>query len=541
MSDPFSFSGPEDDNIPPEWEKTPPWKKDPMLEDLIEIMRPFERDWWEEGSQSHSERQGFLARIDARWRRWKEIAQQRYHASQKQKSINGSELQQDRAQTNQQDRPKHSSGPETPPAPINIYDISKAIANSEIVRFWTPRPEQRAQTEKANQQKSQIEKEQCRERSEAAGFEMAHRTNENRAKTEAEKSKDILAGVIKDKGILPDSEKEKPHRPDKRVLDRFSWFRWLRSHPKARKASGGGGIMLSLLIAKQALDYEISGASKTAAIVFLAAWAVLAFAVYVSNMWDKRRPLMTVAWILAGVALFAVWWGYLPAPPTHTKELENSYIPSQEKVTLISASDLLRLETAMYDFLYPTGTVVGGVTWQPNLVDVRLHLSAGTVALHNLDLEITLNEGLEEMSGMADVKELNGIPCTILPQMFSEVPALSRDRLFGEVITDESGNRVTKPANVTEIISPMYRMQCPYLQNSTLSLIIAAAEIPGETPKPPTGARLRATSVITGPVKPGPRKFPRTVYIKGGFQAQVAANLQTFTVEETLPLQVRRK
>jgi hypothetical protein len=97
-----------------------------------------------------------------------------------------------------------------------------------------------------------------------------------------------------------------------RLLDRFAWFRWLRTHPKARQASGGGGVVLSLWIAKQALDYEIDGASKTAAAVFLAAWAVLAFAIYVSNMWDKRRQLMSAVLVITGVLLWVIWWAYLP-------------------------------------------------------------------------------------------------------------------------------------------------------------------------------------------------------------------------------------
>ncbi|MCA1578258.1 MAG: hypothetical protein LC794_12950 [Acidobacteria bacterium] len=83
MSDPFAFFEPEnDDDIPPEWEKNPPWQADPDLADLKRIMRPRELDYWNEGGQPHSERQRFLAKIDARWRRWKAIARERHRKGQ---------------------------------------------------------------------------------------------------------------------------------------------------------------------------------------------------------------------------------------------------------------------------------------------------------------------------------------------------------------------------------------------------------------------------------------------------------------------------
>src|SRR5262249_42629890 len=158
----------------------------------------------------------------------------------------------------------------------------------------------------------------------------------------------------------------------------------------------------------------------------------------------------------------------------------------------IDPSKFLTVETSMNEYLYPTGKLIGGIAWQPNLVDVRVSLTTGILPVKNLDLEIRLNEGMEEQMGIADVKELNGIACTFLPQMFPGVPALSRDRLFGNVTTDQQGNPVTKPANVTEIISPMYRVQCPYLQkNSNLNLIIAAAEIKGKAAKSVPGQQTR--------------------------------------------------
>src|SRR5688572_1702420 len=82
MSD-FKFPEPGDDKIPARWKDSPPWKADPDLDDLIEIMEPMERDYWSEGGQPSQERQEFLLRIEARWRRWREIARHNLRPSQR--------------------------------------------------------------------------------------------------------------------------------------------------------------------------------------------------------------------------------------------------------------------------------------------------------------------------------------------------------------------------------------------------------------------------------------------------------------------------
>jgi hypothetical protein len=98
----------------------------------------------------------------------------------------------------------------------------------------------------------------------------------------------------------------------KRALNRFWLFRKLMEYPRL---SEGSGVTLSFLIAKQALDYQIGGAIKTAAFVFLLAWAAFALAIYISSFWDKRRPLMMLLLIVTAFGLFTIWWAYLPPPP----------------------------------------------------------------------------------------------------------------------------------------------------------------------------------------------------------------------------------
>ena len=98
----------------------------------------------------------------------------------------------------------------------------------------------------------------------------------------------------------------------KRKLDRFRWFKWLRERPRL---SGGGGIGLAFAAVLKGIDWQINGAVKSAVFAFLIAWAILAFAIYISSMWDKRRPFVSMVWVLAGVLMWVIWWAYLPPPP----------------------------------------------------------------------------------------------------------------------------------------------------------------------------------------------------------------------------------
>jgi len=106
----------------------------------------------------------------------------------------------------------------------------------------------------------------------------------------------------------PDSSPVPPFR----LLNRFRLFRWLMAHPKVSKLSGGGGIVLSGAIFLKGLDWEINGATRTAAVALFVAWAVFSFSLYISQWWDKRRLLTMAAMIMVAFGLVAVWYGYLP-------------------------------------------------------------------------------------------------------------------------------------------------------------------------------------------------------------------------------------
>lgn len=183
-------------------------------------------------------------------------------------------------------------------------------------------------------------------------------------------------------------------------------------------------------------------------------------------------------------------------------------------------------ETNVSQLLYRTGDVIAGIPWQQNLVDVRLLLRTGPVPIQNIDFRVRLDEGLADKMGIADMRETKGYPCTFLAEVIPGFPAPSRDQLFGEVETDQSGLRVTSPANAVQIVSPVYRVQCAHVQReSFLSFIIAAAEIANRHPE----------SAIAKP--PKARRFPTTISMQGTFDTTRGNGNQThqFSYTRNLP------
>lgn len=172
---------------------------------------------------------------------------------------------------------------------------------------------------------------------------------------------------------------------------------------------------------------------------------------------------------------------------------------SRNEHPIPTIDELLKIEASINDLLYPTGTIIGGIPWQDNLIDVRLTVITGPRPIQNFDLHIKLNEGAEQKVGIAAVKETSGIPCIFVAEVRPGIPSLGPEQLFGEVKKDKFGNRIAEPARVAQIVSPMYRVQCTYLQrNSVLKLIVAAASTK-------LGEKV-------------PRRFPTTITTFGSFE-----------------------
>jgi hypothetical protein len=83
-----------------------------------------------------------------------------------------------------------------------------------------------------------------------------------------------------------------------------------------KKLSGWGGMLLAAAIIKQGLDWQIDGATKTAAAAFLTAWFIALFGFYISDYWDRHRIKGAVLFVIAGVGLFFLWQAYLPERET---------------------------------------------------------------------------------------------------------------------------------------------------------------------------------------------------------------------------------
>jgi hypothetical protein len=123
--------------------------------------------------------------------------------------------------------------------------------------------------------------------------------------------------------------------PPQRFLLRFRIFQWLVRHPKFVQ---GGGLLMTLPLIWAAIQVELDGAVKTAALFFLAAWTLFALTFYFSNWWDGHRWRVVSATIIAGICLRFLWWAYLPTPPqaelqpapTPAQELHGILIPAEE-------------------------------------------------------------------------------------------------------------------------------------------------------------------------------------------------------------------
>jgi len=132
-----------------------------------------------------------------------------------------------------------------------------------------------------------------------------------------------------------------------RKLNRFQWFRWFMGQRKlVRNLSGGGGLALALWLAYEALGKELDGAVKTAAVMFFAAWAVFAFALYISDWWNKYRVLTrcSIVIVLIGAVLF--WWAYLASPPVSILPPAPTPTPSPDVSLRFSSAPSYRLVIA---------------------------------------------------------------------------------------------------------------------------------------------------------------------------------------------------
>lgn len=284
---------PENDGDPP-W-ATAPWEPVPLLHELVEIMRPRELEFWREGGSTLKDREVFLAAVEARWTRWREALLQKDPESKPTRFLEPGEYPTGNV--------AHTATPIYPPQEPGFVphppqeewpepgSLNTAMRNFGETAYRMALAMSPAQAEPSAEEPEPP-------KSEAPPPDTTTIIRPSSASDEVQN--------------LPETDKPLPQR----ALNRYWVFRKLMEHPRW---SGGGGLILSLIIAKQALDYEIDGAIKTAAFVFLLAWGALVLAVYISTFWDKHRPWMIALSTVSAVVFFFVWWAYLPLPPDTTR------------------------------------------------------------------------------------------------------------------------------------------------------------------------------------------------------------------------------
>ena len=140
-------------------------------------------------------------------------------------------------------------------------------------------------------------------------------------------------------------------------------------------------------------------------------------------------------------------------------------------------------------------------------MDVRLNISIGSLAVRNLDFEVTLDTSI---AGIGQISQFAGV--TSFPYG-GEMPAIS---LEGK---DNKGAAVTVPLVPTQglaQIAPRYRVHCDALYSNTVLHLIIASIALNQATQGRLPERLFA-----------PKRTPRVINLKGTFEA----NSRPFPIE----------
>jgi hypothetical protein len=144
---------------------------------------------------------------------------------------------------------------------------------------------------------------------------------------------------------------------------------------------------------------------------------------------------------------------------------------------------------------YPAGTVIAGIPWNNNYVDVRVGMYNGSgITIRDLDLFIQLDTHIASIGQITNVPDLFISPFSTTPSVWLEG-------------SDDNNQDVAVPVlPVGPITSPIYRLYCPrLLSKSEVSLVIA--------------------SLALNPAKDGflpqqlfaPRRLPKVINFQGAY------------------------
>lgn len=159
---------------------------------------------------------------------------------------------------------------------------------------------------------------------------------------------------------------------------------------------------------------------------------------------------------------------------------------------------------------YPEGTLLAGIVWQKQFVDVRLDIANGPVAVQNLDFLIGLDTSI---AGVGQISQFPGV---------TAFPAGSAPSIWLEG-TDSQGNPISIPATPPPGMmqgGPVYRVHCSNVfADTVVHLVVASIALnPPENGQPPK--QLFA-----------PRRPPKLIKIKGKYETVDSGVTESHTVE----------
>ncbi len=216
----------------------------------------------------------------------------------------------------------------------------------------------------------------------------------------------------------------------------------------------------------------------------------------------RRRRTMVIAAILLLVALFGAWtWSRQP------KVQFRAFIPHAESA-------------------YPSGTVVGGLKWNPAWTDVRIDVENGQLPIRNLDFTVETDALIAGVGQVSQLPEFAAFP----------VPQMLDDKGNGFIIgqggmvfgTDDKGNTVSEPFDFgkTGDICQTYHLHCGSIYSkATLHIVVGTVRFnaPGPHGEPP--------KQLVAPANP-----PKSVHLKGNYETAAPEGARRYTFDQTIQL-----
>ncbi len=159
---------------------------------------------------------------------------------------------------------------------------------------------------------------------------------------------------------------------------------------------------------------------------------------------------------------------------------------------------------------YIDGTLLAGIVWQKQFVDVRLDIVNGAVPIQNLDFLVGLDTSVASVGQISQLPGITAFPANAPPAAW----------LQG---TDLNGNPVSVPMTPAPGMmqtAPVYRVNCSAIfANTVIHLVIASIAL-----NPPENGQLPKQLFA-------PRRSPEFIRVTGSYETDSGNSLQKHPVE----------